>query len=215
MIEHFVFHLIIFVLIFLGTLTTAKITIHAESVWTTNNFTAKELALYAGLSSNRDKKEDAIDRSVIEHFDRLYGSEEIALRATKEYTKIRNVGFNPIYKRVVYEYSHPVHGNITIAKGLPTKVLNTQDGGIDDAKDQWKVDNYENLVSTVEKVDLDFSKAGYKTLGISLKINNNPWVYVGILPMLDPPRYEISPKIYEIFCSFDLAPNSQFFYSNS
>lgn len=59
-----------------GTLTTANISIHSDSVWTAEGFTAEDLALYGALSSNRDKKEDPIDRSVINHFDALYGKEE-------------------------------------------------------------------------------------------------------------------------------------------
>lgn len=66
------------------------------------------------------RKEDAIDRSVIGHFDRVFGPNGV--QQTNEYTKTRGVGFNPIYKRVLYEYTHPKYGKITIAKGLPNKV---------------------------------------------------------------------------------------------
>lgn len=176
-----------------GTLTTAKISIHAESVWTCGTFTKQDVALYAGLASNRDKKEDAIDRSVINHFDRVFGANGKSM--CDEYVKVRSVGFNPIYKRVLYEYTHPKIGSITIAKGLPTKVLDTADGGVDDAADQWKVKDADKLRDTVRKVDYDFSKAGYKTLGIVVKINDGPFVYCGILPMLDPPRHDTAQTI--------------------
>ena len=66
------------------------------------------MALYAALASNRDKKEDPIDRSVINHFDKLFGPE--GLTQCEKFTKIRGVGFNPIYKRVVFEFSHPTLG---------------------------------------------------------------------------------------------------------
>ena len=56
-----------------GTLTTAHITIHAESVWCNGSFTKQDVALYGVLASSRDKKEDAIDRSVVGHFDRVFG----------------------------------------------------------------------------------------------------------------------------------------------
>ena len=176
-----------------GTLTTAKITIHAESVYTCNNFTKEDVALYAGLASSRDKKEDAIDRSVINHFDRVFGPSGITKAA--EYTKVRNVGFNPIYKRVLFEYTHPKHGKVTIGKGASNKVLDTADHGVDDAADQWKVENLDSLREQVLKVDYDFSKAGYKTLGIVVKFNDGPFRFVGILPMLDPPRHDTSQTI--------------------
>ena len=171
-----------------GTLTTAHITIQADSVWTCGDeFTKEDVALYGVLSSNRDKKEDAIDRSVVQHFDRVMPN---GIPKTQEFTKIRSVGFNPIYKRVLYEYSHPKLGRISIAKGLPAKVIDTADGGEDDAEDQFKVDGLENIKSTVHKVDFDFSKKGYKTLGVSVKFGDGPWKFVGILPMLDPPRHD-------------------------
>lgn len=177
-----------------GTLTTAKITIHAESVYTCNNFTKEDVALYAGLASSRDKKEDAIDRSVINHFDRVFGDGGAVAKAA-EFTKVRNVGFNPIYKRVVFEYTHPKLGRVTIGKGASNKVLDTSDHGVDDAADQWKVENVENLREQVLKVDYDFSKAGYKTLGIVVKINDGPFKFVGILPMLDPPRHDTAQTV--------------------
>lgn len=171
-----------------GTLTTAKISIHAESCWTAEGFTKEDLALYGGLASNRDKKEDPIDRSVINHFDRIFGP--AGLDKCKDFVKTRSVGFNPIYKRVVWEYQHPKLGKVTIAKGLPTKVADTAEGNKDDAEDQWKVENYDELIQTIKTTDLAFSKAGYKTLGVVVKIGNGPYKYVGILPMLDPPRHD-------------------------
>jgi H+-transporting ATPase len=176
-----------------GTLTTARISIHAESVWCCEGFSKQDVALYAALASSRDKKEDAIDRSVIGHFDRVFGANGINL--TNEYIKVRNVGFNPIYKRVLYEYTHPKVGKITIVKGLPNKIVDTADGGVDDAADQWKVKDADKLRDVVKKVDFNFSKAGYKTLGIAVKINDGPFVYCGILPMLDPPRHDTAQTV--------------------
>lgn len=176
-----------------GTLTTARITIHAESVWCAPGFQKEDVALYGMLASSRDKTEDAIDRSVVGHFDRVFGPKGDAM--TKEYTKTRNVGFSPIYKRVLYEYTHPKMGKVTIAKGLPNKVIDTADGGKDDADDQWEVENLASLKPEVKKVDYDFSKRGYKTLGVSLKIGNDPWVFCGILPMIDPPRHDTKDTI--------------------
>jgi H+-transporting ATPase len=177
-----------------GTLTTAKITIHAESVFCCGDFTKEDVALFAGLASSRDKKEDAIDRSVINHFDKVFGQTR-AMSISSEYKKIRNVGFNPIYKRVLFEFSHPTYGTITIVKGLPNKILNTEDGGVDDAADQWKCEGWQELSERIKKVDYDFSKAGYKTLGVAIRVRDGPFKYVGVLPMLDPPRHDTKQTI--------------------
>lgn len=61
--------------------------------------------------------------------------------------------------------------------------------------DQWKVKDADKLSAIVKKIDLDFSKSGYKTLGVVVKINDNPWEYCGILPMLDPPRHDTAETI--------------------
>ena len=177
-----------------GTLTTARISILADTVWTNEGFTKEDVALYGALASSRDKKEDAIDRSVINHVDAVFGQDK-AISMAADYTKVRGVGFNPIYKRVLFEYTHPEHGKLSVSKGLPNKVLDTADGGEDDAEDQWKCENFEGLKKTVHKVDYDFSKAGYKTLAVAIKKNDGPWQYVGILPMLDPPRHDTAKTI--------------------
>ena len=36
--------------------------------------------------------------------------------------------------------------------------MNTADGGVDDAADQWVVENYKEMISEVAKADKDFSK---------------------------------------------------------
>ena len=77
--------------------------------------------IYIGLASSRDKKEDPIDRAVIAHMDEKFGHDR-AISRVAEYTRIRSVGFNPVYKRVLFEYTHPIYGRICVSKGIPNKV---------------------------------------------------------------------------------------------
>jgi H+-transporting ATPase len=177
-----------------GTLTTAKISIIQDAVWCADDFSKDDVAFYAGLASNRDKKEDPIDRAVIQHFDRVCSA--TAKDSVREYQLKRAVGFNPIYKRVLYEFNHPILGNIVVAKGLPNKIVDTADGGVDDADDQWKVDHSEALQKIVADTDAKLSKSGYKTLGVCVKIGaESKFRFVGILPMLDPPRHDTAQTI--------------------
>eukprot|EP01040_Poterioochromonas_malhamensis_P003527 gene3527-3768_t len=177
-----------------GTLTTAKISIIGDSVWCADGFSKDDVAFYAGLASNRDKKEDPIDRAVIQHFDRCCS--EVAKGTVSQYKLKRNVGFNPIYKRVLWEYEHPQLGLVTVAKGLPNKIVDTADGGEDDADDQWKVDNHQHLQKLVHDMDFKLSKSGYKTIGVAVRIGeSSPFKFIGILPMLDPPRHDTKQTI--------------------
>ena len=47
----------------------------------------------------------------------------------------------------------------------------------------------------VSEKDRNFSEAGYKTLGVSIKVNDKEWEFVGILPMLDPPRHDSAQTV--------------------
>eukprot|EP00605_Chrysophyceae_sp_TOSAG23-4_P002711 GSChrysophyteH1.ASY1.ANO1.2990.1 assembled CDS len=74
-------------------------------------------------------------------------------------------------------------------------MLDTRDGGEDDADDQWKVEGYDELYKKVHDIDYNLSLNGYKTLGVSLKVADKPWVFVGILPQMDPPRVDTEVTI--------------------
>lgn len=178
-----------------GTLTTAKISIIGDAIWcnVAGNFTKEDVTFYAGLASNRDKKEDPIDRAVIGNFDRTLSPAKLS--EAKEFKLVRSVGFNPIYKRVMWVFQHPIHGTVLIGKGLANKVIDTAQGGVDDADDQWCVEGAKQLLPDVQKLDTKLSKAGYKTIGVSIKLGEQPWKFVGILPMLDPPRHDTAQTI--------------------
>jgi len=169
-----------------GTLTTAKMTIIHDKVWCNESFTPKDVGFYAMLASSRDKKEDAVDRTVVKYFDKQFGP--AGAEMVNEYTKTGGMGFNAVYKRVVVDLKHPKIGNIRVAKGLSTKVVDTTDGSTDDAEEQWKVDNHVNVMKEVKIIDKQLAQSGYKTVGVAIKINDKPWVFCGILPMMDPPR---------------------------
>jgi H+-transporting ATPase len=179
-----------------GTLTTARISIHDEKIWFSQHemFTKQDVILYARLASNVDKEDDPIDRSCIEHFQR-YATESLKVDLQK-CILMRHIGFNPIYKRVIWVYHHPIYGTITIAKGLPNKIVDTSDGGIDDCEFQWKVEHIDLVREEVANISNQLSLNGYKTLGIAIQLGvQQPFRFVGILPMIDPPRHDSAKTI--------------------
>lgn len=144
--------------------------------------------MYAMLGSSRDKKEDAVDRCVVKYFDSVFKNKpppDFDL-----YTKTGGMGFNPVYKRVVVDLTHPKLGKVRVAKGLAVKVLDTEHGGKDDADEQWKCHDHEKLGPILAEVDKDFASRGFKTVGVAVKHEDKPWVFCGILPMIDPPRHD-------------------------
>lgn len=175
-----------------GTLTTARISILRDSI-ITFGFSFEDLLLYTRLASNADKEDDPIDRACLTFFEsRASPTVKVHLL---DHQMIRSVGFTSTYKRTVWVYRHPQLGAVTVAKGLPNKVIDTEDGGADDAADQWKVEGHEALLGQVERITQSFSERGYKSLGVAVRLGEQPWRFVGLLPMLDPPRHDTARTI--------------------
>jgi len=152
-----------------------------------SQFTTDDVLLYAYLCSNQDKKDDPIDRAIISAFQQ---SESATQRATK-YQQVEFIGFNATIKRVVAFVKDENGGMLTIAKGLPAKIMDTTSGGIDDHELQWNVDaiNDKNFVNGVTETDKALSSSGYKTIAIAVCEGNartmeNPvWKFAGLVPV--------------------------------
>ena len=180
-----------------GTLTTAKMTILSENIYSSEEFSKDDVLLYAYLCSSTDKKDDSIDKAIVE----AYTRSSLSNLKAKEYIQRELIGFNPLYKRVV---SLVQHGDtcITIAKGLPAKIIDTEAGYIDDHEFQWKVIDDDSQIQSVVEAEQQLSKSGYKTIGVSI-CNGNArelgdkaeWRFCGLLPMLDPPREDTAATI--------------------
>lgn len=91
----------------------------------------------------------------------------------------------------------------TIAKGLPGKIVDTTSGGADDHELQWKVQEADDpeFVQRTKEADSNLSTNGYKTIAIAVcegnarELPNPVWKFVGLVPMLDPPRNDTQATI--------------------
>lgn len=180
-----------------GTLTTAKMSVINDRCVPSGNFTKDDVVRFASLCSNKDKKDDPIDKAVLDAYERCEAS-----KTDSGYKQTEIIGFNPVVKRVVAFVDH--NGKtLTIAKGLPAKIIDTEAGGVDDHECQWKVEGYDddNFVASILKEDTALSSAGYKTIAVAMcegdcrKPGNYKWNFVGLMPMLDPPREDTPATI--------------------
>jgi len=178
-----------------GTLTTANMSVISERIYPADGFTADDVIRYAYLCSNADKKDDPIDGAIVQAFQKCNVKDT-------DYVQTEIIGFNPSVKRVVAFVDHQGE-TLTIAKGLPAKIIDTEAGAKDDHELQWKVDTYQSrrFLLKTSQIDEGLSKAGYKTIGIAVchgnarEMENPVWKFVGLLPMLDPPREDTAATI--------------------
>merc|ERR1719181_1603498 len=169
-----------------GTLTTAKIQVMNQNIWTAPGVTRDEIMEWSAVASNPHTEDDPIDVAVLRSFKHHFADDYD--KRIKQYTVEKFVGFNPEVKRTVAYAKQEGVGRVKIAKGLIDKVLVTgEDGG-----DCWECTNADEVRAEVEHIDEDMSKNGYKTLGIAFGVDDGSGNYQmkfgGILPMIDPPR---------------------------
>eukprot|EP00562_Extubocellulus_spinifer_P025858 CAMPEP_0178678966 /NCGR_PEP_ID=MMETSP0698-20121128/37233_1 /TAXON_ID=265572 /ORGANISM="Extubocellulus spinifer, Strain CCMP396" /LENGTH=968 /DNA_ID=CAMNT_0020323311 /DNA_START=41 /DNA_END=2947 /DNA_ORIENTATION=+ len=184
-----------------GTLTTAKMSIIPDSVFVADDFERCDVLLFASLCSNPDKKDDPIDRAVLQAFEAdEAGKEKLQ---DMEYKQESVIGFNPEVKRTVGFVSDKNGKTWTIAKGLPAKVLDTTAGGVDSGEIQWKCQEArdKSFIAMLDQKGVELSKAGYKTIAIAVfegdarEIDAPVFRFVGLLPMIDPPRDDTAKTI--------------------
>merc|ERR1712151_138628 len=71
----------------------------------------------------------------------------------------------------------------------------------DDEGKQWKVENLDAMKKEASKMDNELGINGFKTLGVGVRINDGPMQIAGILPIMDPPRYDTKDTIAAIKAS--------------
>nr|ACY78118.1 P-type proton ATPase [Symbiodinium sp. DZ-2009a] len=203
-----------------GTLTTAKMSINLQKIWTAkkDGFGALDNSLYSApnqelalqqmlivmgiLASNADKKDDAIDGSLLRAWEKMTKEQgEAPAKMKAAFQQLDLTGFNPEVKRTVATVKRLADGKkLIVAKGLASKILDTSSGGADSGKLQWKCEECkeEGFLEMVQKTDLELSAAGYKTIAVAAGIEGEGMHFLGLLPMIDPPRFDTAVTIQRL-----------------
>ncbi|MCH9631138.1 MAG: Potassium-transporting ATPase ATP-binding subunit [Chlamydiia bacterium] len=153
-----------------GTLTKNQLTL--GEIETFEICSKEELLLNASLASKIDQP-DAIDNAILAGLT----DKEIL----KKYKVTKFIPFDPVRKRT--EANIEVDGvSFSVTKGAPQMILELTKSSPDDMK------KYNDSVD-------QFASKGFRTLGVAKKDKEN-WVFLGIIPLFDPPREDTKETIH-------------------
>ncbi len=148
-----------------GTLTKNQLELQQPVVFKCDS--EKLLITYAALTAKRgEEKENPIDKAIwnaIEDKDELHNFQMEEFRP-----------FDPTRKRAEADVKKD-NRKFTVAKGAPQIILDLVKP---DEETRKKVQN---------KVE-ELGKEGFRSLGVAKKEEKEAWEYLGLLPLLDPPR---------------------------
>lgn len=162
-----------------GTLTANKLSIQepyvAEGVEINWLFAVAILA-----SSHNIRSLDPIDKVTILSANQHPKAKEILRQPwkTESFTP-----FDPVSKRIVSVVS--LHGDrYTCTKGAPKAVLQLTNCS-------------ESIAQLYRQQAAEFAHRGFRSLGVAVQRNDEPWALLGMLPMFDPPRDDTAQTIME------------------
>jgi H+-transporting ATPase len=154
-----------------GTLTQNALTLGDPVVFAAKD--AQDLILAAALAS-REEDRDAIDLAI------LAGLSD--REAAGRFTQSRFIPFDPVRKRTEGEIGGPGGTAFKVSKGAPQVILEL--AGV-------KGEPAARAAQAIES----FAVRGYRTLGVARTDAAGRWVFLGILPLFDPPREDAKETI--------------------
>src|SRR5437763_2409425 len=147
-----------------GTLTQNKLTLGEAQPWSGTD--VQTLILMASLAS-RAADNDPIDLAI------MAGLKDRSV--LESYQQEKYVPFDPVDKRTEATITDASGKVFKVTKGAPQVILGLAKlSGADLEKAQQTVNG--------------FASRGYRTIGVAVAQGDGPWVFLGILPLLDPPR---------------------------
>ena len=154
-----------------GTLTQNKLTL--GDPFCVDGITPDDVILCGALSSRADDK-DVIDLAVIGG---LKDQNDV-----KKYKITHFQPFDPVHKRTEAVVKGADGKDFKVTKGAPQVILKMSS-------------NFDKVKETAEKAVNDFAARGFRSLGVSRAQEGGDWLFMGVIPMFDPPRDDAAQTI--------------------
>ncbi|KAG2551761.1 plasma membrane ATPase-like [Panicum virgatum] len=167
-----------------GTLTLNKLSVDRSLVEIFAAGVEKDDVVLFAARASRVENQDAIDAAMV-------GMLSDPKEARDGIEEVHFLPFNPVDKRTALTYIDLADGSWhRVSKGAPEQILDLCNCG----------DNVRNLVHTV--ID-KYAERGLRSLAVARQVvpekskesPGEPWEFVGLLPLLDPPRSDSADTI--------------------
>jgi H+-transporting ATPase len=154
-----------------GTLTQNKLTL--GDPFCGSNVTAEQVILNGALAS-RAENNDTIDLAVLGG---VKNQDEL-----KAYQVLHFQPFDPVHKRTEASIKAADGKVFKVTKGAPQVILQLSA-------------NAGQVKAEVEKAVNEFAARGFRSLGVARADGDGSWLFLGVLPLFDPPREDAKATI--------------------
>ncbi|KAL9249289.1 Plasma membrane ATPase 4-like protein [Drosera capensis] len=166
-----------------GTLTLNKLTVDKSMIEVFTNDVDKDMAILLAARASRVENQDAIDACIV-------GMLADPKEARAGITEVHFLPFNPVDKRTAITYIDSDGNWHRISKGAPEQIIDLCNLGTE-ARNRAH--------SIIDK----FADRGLRALAVGIQAvpektkesAGDPWKFVGLLPLFDPPRHDSAETI--------------------
>uniref|UniRef100_A0A7N0SVK3 Plasma membrane ATPase n=1 Tax=Kalanchoe fedtschenkoi TaxID=63787 RepID=A0A7N0SVK3_KALFE len=166
-----------------GTLTLNKLTVDKNIIEVFPENVDKDMVLLLAARASRVENQDAIDASIVG----MLGDPK---EARAGLTEIHFLPFNPVEKRTAITYTDTEGNWHRCSKGAPEQIIDLC---------ELKGDTRKKALDIIDK----FAERGLRSLAVSRQTvaektkesAGEPWEFVGLLPLFDPPRHDSAETI--------------------
>ncbi|KAF8389177.1 hypothetical protein HHK36_025870 [Tetracentron sinense] len=166
-----------------GTLTLNKLTVDKTMTEVFVNGVDKDTVILIAARASRVENQDAIDASIV-------GVLADPKEARAGITEVHFLPFNPVEKRTAITYFDSDGNWHRASKGAPEQII-----------ELCKLND--NARSKVHSIIDNFAERGLRSLGVARQVipektkesEGEPWQFVGLLPLFDPPRHDSAETI--------------------
>ncbi|KAK2996901.1 hypothetical protein RJ639_024794, partial [Escallonia herrerae] len=166
-----------------GTLTLNKLTVDKTLVEVFANNTDKDSVILLGARASRVENQDAIDACIV-------GMLADPKEARAGITEVHFMPFNPVDKRTAITYVDTDDNWHRVSKGAPEQII-------------YLCNLREDVTKRVHDIIDRFAERGLRSLAVAQQTvpekskegAGGPWIFVGLLPLFDPPRHDSGETI--------------------